>query len=147
VSPFLSNILLGKQAQLDAQECPWEALIYSPLCSHSSANMTGIECALSKFAGDTKLCGANNMPEGWDAIQRDPYRLQQQAQENLMRFNKVMCKVLHLGSQYKLQDVRMEHSPAEKDLGVLLDCKLNRSQKGAPQPRTPTISWAASEEA
>ena len=39
-----------------------------------------------------------------------------------MRFYKARCKVWHLGHgnphyQGKLGDVRMEHSPAEKDLG------------------------------
>jgi len=60
-------------------------------------------------------------PEGWDAIQGDVDRLEQWAQENLMRFNKSKCKVLHLGCgnpccHYQLRDVRTEHSPAEKDL-------------------------------
>ena len=54
-----------------------------------------------------------------NAIQRDVD--EQWAQENLMRFNKVMCKVLHLGSQYKLPDVRMEHSPARRELELLVD--------------------------
>ena len=49
-----------------------------------------------------------------------------------MRFNRYQCKVLNLGQgnslyQYKLKDVRMEHSPAEKDLVVLLDDKLDMS--------------------
>ena len=48
-------------------------------------------------------------PEGWDVIQKDLDRLEQWAQENLMRVNKAKCKVLHLGHsnshyQYKLGD-------------------------------------------
>ena len=34
-----------------------------------------MECALGKFADDTKLCSAANMPEGQDAMQTDPNRL------------------------------------------------------------------------
>lgn len=35
-----------------------------------------IECTTSNFANDTKLCGAVNMLEGWDAIQKDLGRLE-----------------------------------------------------------------------
>jgi len=79
-----------------------------------------------KFADDTKLCGVVNIPKGWNAIQRDLYRLKKWAQGNLMMFNKFKCKVLNLGRgnthcQYKLGDKTTEHSPAEKDLGVLVN--------------------------
>ena len=78
---------------------------------------------------DTKLCCVVNMPEGWDVTQGDLDRPEQWVQENLMRFNKAKSKVLRLGCgnpycQYKLGDERIEHSPAEKDLGMLGDVRI-----------------------
>ncbi|KAJ7413816.1 rna-directed dna polymerase from mobile element jockey-like [Willisornis vidua] len=79
---------------------------------------SGMECTLSKCAEDSTL-------EGRDAIDR----LERWACANLIKFNKVKCKVLHLGwgnskHKYNLAGEWIKISPVEKDLGVFIDKKF-----------------------
>ena len=55
-----------------------------------------------------------------------PGQAEQCAQVSLLRLNRSKCEVLHLGRgnphwQYEPGDVGIEHSPAGKALGVLVD--------------------------
>ncbi|KFZ47874.1 hypothetical protein N321_11678, partial [Antrostomus carolinensis] len=67
---------------------------------------------------------------------RDLDRLERLANANLMKFNKVKCKILHLGRgnprhKYRLGDEWLETSSEEKDLGVVVRKKLNTSRQCA----------------
>ncbi|GAB0181709.1 hypothetical protein GRJ2_000636200 [Grus japonensis] len=95
-----------------------------------------IKCTLMKSADDTKLSGEVDTSEGRATLQEDLGRLEEWANKNLMKFNKDKCKVLHLrkyhpGVQHRLGSTWLESSSVERNLGVLVDNKLNTNKQCA----------------
>ena len=92
----------------------------------------GIECTLNKF-DDIKLSAAIDRLGGSDAVQRDLDMLEKWAYENWMMLNKAKYKIVHMDHGYPRYKYRVgeltESSPAEKDLEVQMDRKLDMSQQ------------------
>ncbi|GAB0205679.1 mitochondrial enolase superfamily member 1 [Grus japonensis] len=133
------NILVSKLGRhgFNGWTTQWESVLGLALFNIFVGDMDSrIECTLSRFADNTKLCGGVNMLEGRDAIQRDLDRLERWARANCMKFHKAKYKVLHVGRRnlkhdYRLGEEWIESSPEEKDLGVWIDEKLNMSRQHA----------------
>ncbi|RMC13888.1 hypothetical protein DUI87_08971 [Hirundo rustica rustica] len=116
---------------------------------------SGTERSLSKLTDNTNLGAVvNTLP-----LQRDPDRAERWGHLNLMKFNNAKRKVLHLGEvnpeqQYRLGKEKIEGSPEKKDLGVLVEEKLNitcQHALGSPENQLHTRlhqkqhGWAAAQ--
>ncbi|KAJ7410776.1 rna-directed dna polymerase from mobile element jockey-like [Pitangus sulphuratus] len=86
----------------------------------------GIQCTFSKFVEDIKLSDAVNIVEGRDAIQRDfnmLVRLAHEVQQSKFKVLYLCCD--NPRHTHGWVDKCIESSPAEKDLGLMVDEKLN----------------------
>ena len=75
-----------------------------------------------------------NILEDRSNIQNDLDQLEHWAENNRMKFNRDKCKVLHVGKRsqthsYKMRDTWCCNTTSKKDLGIIVDHKLNMSQQ------------------
>ncbi|KAF7244836.1 Protocadherin-11 X-linked [Varanus komodoensis] len=96
--------------------------------------MEGVTSLLNKFADDTKTGAVATTKEQVLWIQKGLDRLWKWAGDNRLAFNADKCKVLHLEHmngchKYRLGDKWLKSSTCERDLRVLVDCRLNMSQQ------------------
>ncbi|KAJ7417050.1 rna-directed dna polymerase from mobile element jockey-like [Willisornis vidua] len=105
---------------------------------------SGTKGTLSKFADDSKLCGAADTLEARNATWKDLDRLKRRDCENLMKFNKAKYKDLYLSQGnpkhgYRQCEEWIKSSPIEKDLRALINEKLITQQEMISEQRATHI--------
>ncbi|KAJ7409654.1 RNA-directed DNA polymerase from mobile element jockey-like protein [Willisornis vidua] len=114
---------------------PWGSIL-GPVLSNIFVNNldAGLEGILSKFADGTKLAGAVDSLKGRETLHRDLDKLKGCAITNCMKLNRRKCWIPNLGwdnprCTHRLGNEMLGISALGKDLGVLVDGKLNISQQ------------------
>ena len=83
------------------------------------------------FADDTKIFNEISDPKGKTELQEDLKKLDRWAEKWKLRFHPGKCKILSIGkrnrgdSRYELGDKELKHSEEEKDIGIVIDKKLD----------------------
>ena len=88
------------------------------------------------FADDAKIFRGIQSKEDILALQEDLGRLDEWSEKWQLAFNVDKCKSLHIGARnthhkYKMNGKGLEHIEEEKDLGVLIDEKLDFHRQAA----------------
>lgn len=93
----------------------------------------GGECTINSFEDNNKMGGGDDSLKEQDALQGDLGRLEHWAMVNGKEFKKNKSQSLHLGwsdarHKYELGKERLESSPADRDMRVLVGSRLITSQ-------------------
>lgn len=96
----------------------------------------GAECTFCKFASGRKLGGVADTADGCAAIQRDLNRLEKWMEKTLTKGTVKSCTWGGALHQYMLRIKQLKRSLSERDLGALIDKKLNTSHQFALAAKT-----------
>lgn len=105
-----------------------------------------IKWTLGKFADDMKPSSALDPAEGRDTVLSDLDKPEKLAHENLFKFNKSKCKMLHLiwgnpRHEYRLKELT-ESSITETHLGFIMDvCSQSRQPPGMHEKSSMAGRW------
>lgn len=113
--------------------------ILGPILFNISINV--LDAAVEYILSKSNIKLVVDSPERLEALQNNLDRLDLWVITNGMKFNKGKYWVPHLGwynvrHKYRLGDGWLESSSADRDLGVLLDSRLNMSQQCALTTKT-----------
>ena len=91
-----------------------------------------VKSSVYLFADDTKIFNLVRDQNDRDTLQRDLEKLTEWSETWLLKFHPDKCKFLHIGKhdpppdhEYKLMGNRLQQVHQEKDIGVIIDDKLN----------------------
>ena len=89
-----------------------------------------VDCLIKIFADDTKLYSEVSNSNQSQKLQLNTDKLQEWTETWQIVFNCSKCKVLHMGfknekCEYKMNDVALQQTTSEKDLGVIIDPDLS----------------------